>query len=225
MLATTSQLGAGLAADPPTSLRASVLAAVATTPQLAPTRGAIEPEQPATSGPDTSSQDGADHREGGVVLAMRRRRLAGRSLAVAAAALLVVAGGLGWRASVLSNDLDQARVAAAQVTAVLTAPDAATVSGQVSGGGRGAVVSSVSLDQAVIVTQGLPSPPPGKVYQLWYLSSSGTATSAGFLPATAADTAQPLQGHLGGAAAVGISVEPVGGSTTPTTTPILAVKI
>jgi anti-sigma-K factor RskA len=224
LLATTAELATGLATDPPASLRAAVRDAAATTPQLAPTQGSIEqvaPERPGVRAPDGAGGTEA----GGVLLAMRRRRWAGPFLAVAAAVLVVIAGGLGWRAAVLSSDLDQARVAAGQVSAVLTAPDATTVTGSVSGGGRGAVVSSVSLNRAVIVTQGMSPPPPGKVYQLWYLSSSGTATSAGFLPTTGGDTAQTLHGRLDGAAAVGVSVEPVGGSPAPTTTPILAVKI
>ena len=54
--------------------------------------------------------------------------------------------------------------------------------------------------------------------------SSGAATSAGFVPA-GDHSAVLLQGDPGRAAAVGVTLEPTGGSAQPTTTPVLAVQV
>jgi anti-sigma-K factor RskA len=109
---------------------------------------------------------------------------------------------------------------------VLTAPDAVSVTGPVSVGGRAAVVTSTSLGNAAIVTNGVPAPPLGKVYQLWFMSASGAATPAGFLtPSASGQGAQVLTGTIGTATLVGVTVEPSGGSPAPTSTPVFALKI
>lgn len=218
--AAAAELGAATDDAPPASLRATVLCAVAATPQLPPAPGSAS-----STGPGIAA--GAAGPAGSEVVRLRPRRRAGQQLlAVAAAALLLVAGVLGWRTARLSHDLDQAQAASAQMAAVLTAPDASTVTGSFAGGGRGTVVSSESLNQAVIVTDALPQAPPGKVYQLWFMSDSGTATPAGFIdPSADGQAAQKLSGSMGDASAVGVSIEPAGGSPSPTTTPALALTL
>ena len=218
--AAAAELGAATDEAPPASLRASVLSAAAATPQLPAAPGSTSPAEP---GAATGPADPA----GPEVVRLRPARRAGQQLfAVAAATLLVVAGALGWRAATLSHDLDRVQAASAQMSAVLTAPDANKVSGPFAGGGRGTVVASALLDQAVIVTDGLPEAPPGKVYQLWFMSGSGAATPAGFVaPGAGGQVSQPLSGPMGAAAAVGVSIEPAGGSAVPTTTPVLALEL
>ena len=109
---------------------------------------------------------------------------------------------------------------------MLTAPDAQTTPGVVTTGGRASVVASPSLGRSVVVTDGIAAAPSGSVYQVWLLAPSGGATSAGFLPANADGTsATVLAGSLDQAAAVGISLEPVGGSAAPTTTPVFVVQV
>jgi anti-sigma-K factor RskA len=155
------------------------------------------------------------------------RRRVSRStvwLRVAAAVLAVVAAGAVWRTVALTAQVDTITAAAADVSAVITAPDATTVSGSVSTGGRAAVVSSQQRGQAVLVADGLTPAPAGKTYQIWFLDSSGAATSAGFVPA-GDHSAVLLQGDPSKAAAVGVTLEPAGGSAQPTTKPVLAVQV
>ena len=76
----------------------------------------------------------------------------------------------------------------------------------------------------MLVADGLAPAPAGQTYQIWFLDSSGAATSAGFVPA-GDHSAVVLQGDPGAAAAVGVTLEPVGGSAQPTTTPVLAVQV
>ncbi len=110
------------------------------------------------------------------------------------------------------------------MSTVLTAPDATTVTAPVSTGGRAAVVTSDSLGQAVLVTDGLPPAPDGRTYQIWYLGADGSAASAGFVPSTATG-AVLLTGDPRSASGVGVTLEPNGGSPQPTTTPVLAVTV
>ena len=86
------------------------------------------------------------------------------------------------------------------------------------------MVSSKQRGQAVLVADSLAPAPAGKTYQIWFLDSSGAATSAGFVP-TGDHSAVLLQGDPSKAAAVGVTLEPAGGSTQPTTTPVLAVQV
>ena len=111
-----------------------------------------------------------------------RARRTSRWLAVAAAVLAVVAAGAVWRTVALTQQVTSITASAADVSAVLTSPDATTVTGSVSTGGRAVVVSSQQRGQAVLVADGLTPPPSGQTYQIRYLDSSGAATSAGFVP-------------------------------------------
>ena len=154
----------------------------------------------------------------------RRGRRSSRWLAGAAAALVLVAGAATYRAVSLDRQLTSVSTTAAQVSAVLTSPDATTVSAPVSTGGRAAVVVSDSLGQAVLVTDGLPPAPTGRTYQVWYLGADGSAASAGFVPDS--DTsAVLLSGDASAATGVGVTLEPAGGSPQPTTTPVLALSV
>jgi anti-sigma factor RsiW len=215
------------ATPPPDRLRASVLSAITEVRPLPPvvpvdaTAAPIVTALPATSPPATAETPPMDE------LATRRaasRRGTPVWLQVAAAILAVVAAGGLWRSATLNRDLTAATTAAAQVTSVLTAPDATTVSSSVTTGGRAAVVTSKTQGTSVLVTDGLPPAPAGKTYQIWYIGSGGSAASAGFVP-TGDHTATVLAGDPSTANAVGVTVEPEGGSAQPTTLPVLAVKV
>ncbi|MGE0819045.1 MAG: anti-sigma factor [Candidatus Nanopelagicales bacterium] len=195
---------------PPASLRSSVLAGISQVRPLPPV-GAAAPQPPA------ATDDLAAARA-------RRARMRSPWLVGAAAALALLAGGAVVRSVQLGTQLDSVSAQAAEVTAVLTAPDATTTSASVTTGGRAAVVSSASLGKSVLVTDGMAPAPAGRTYQIWYLSDSGAPASAGFVP-EGSSTAVVLSGDLSAATGVGVTVEPAGGSPAPTTTPILAVAV
>lgn len=208
-------LALDVAETPPPSLRSSVLAGISQVRPLPPVGDAHPVEPPAR--PDAPVDELGAARE-------RRTRRTSPWLVGVAAALALVAGGSVVRSVQLDNQLDSVSAQAAAVSAVLTAPDATTATASVATGGRAAVVSSASLGKSVLVTDGMAPAPTGRTYQIWYLSESGAPTSAGFVPA-GERSAVVLEGDLAGATGVGVTVEPEGGSTAPTTTPVLAVAV
>lgn len=203
-----------VAETPPPSLRSSVLAGISQVRPLPPVGDAPAVAQPASASPVDE------------LFEARERRARRRSpwLVGVAAALALVAGGAVVRTVQLNDELGSVSQQAAEVTAVLTAPDATTTSTGVTTGGRAAVVSSASLGKSVLVTDGLAPAPTGSTYQIWYLSDAGAPASAGFVPA-GERSAVVLQGDLGAADGVGVTLEPEGGSPAPTTTPVLAVPV
>jgi anti-sigma-K factor RskA len=141
-----------------------------------------------------------------------RRRL---PLLVAAAAVLIVGlGAVVWQP--WSEETPTRLTAAEQV---LGAPDAQEVFLDLGDTGQATVTRSKSRDRAVIQTEDMSAAPEGKDYELWLLSPDGEFTSAGLMP-DAADQTLVLDGAAADAAAVGITVEPDGGSIQPSSEPI-----
>ncbi|MEU0691511.1 anti-sigma factor [Streptomyces uncialis] len=143
-------------------------------------------------------------------------------LAVCLALAAVLGGTTVWQHQEAERARDQARSESGRLerlTGVLTAPDARTRSAAFPDGARGTVVASRTRDKAVFIGAGMPRPPAGKVYQLWY-DDGGTMRSAGLMEPARGDQAVLLDGPLGGASGVGITVEPAGGSPGPTSDPV-----
>ena len=71
----------------------------------------------------------------------------------------------------------------------------------------------------------LPPPPHGKVYELWLLGPP-RVRPAGLLPATTGGhTAPVLVAGLVSGDQLGLTVEPAGGTSRPTTTPIVVLPL
>ena len=132
------------------------------------------------------------------------------------AAALVLIAGIGAVAWQPWATPDGSLTAAEQV---LQAGDAQNVSLDVGDSGRATVTRSKSQDRAVIVTEDMSGAPDGKVYELWLMSPDGKFAKAGYM-SDAAEQTVLLDGSASDAAAVGITVEPQGGSEQPTTEPI-----
>lgn len=133
---------------------------------------------------------------------------------VAAALALIV----GVGAAVTQPWADEApRLTAAE--RVLQAPDAEEVFLDLGAAGRATVVRSKAEDRAVIVTEDMVSAPEGKDYELWFQTPEEAMVPAGLMP-DAPDQTVVLDGPAAEAIAVGITVEPDGGSPEPTTEPI-----
>jgi len=135
--------------------------------------------------------------------------------------------GRGHRArvtqSVTQHQLDRARASNAAITDVLAAPDARTETTQTTVGGTVTVVTSREEQDAVVITTRMPSLTPAQVYQLWVIGPAG-ARSAGLLPRTGQAGPVLATGVTSGDR-IGITVEPSGGTSSPTTAPVIAIPV
>lgn len=145
--------------------------------------------------------------------APRRRRW--RPLVAAAAAAVVV--GLGTVTAVEQLRDDPAVVSVSD--RILRAPDAESIRTDLPGRASARIVRSVSQRKAVLITSDMSEPPPGKVYELWLQSPAGEMLPAGLMSA-GGDREVLLEGDAATAVGAGITVEPAGGSDTPTSAPI-----
>jgi anti-sigma-K factor RskA len=195
-------LALSVAAEPPPGLRDRVLAGTTVTRQLPPE-----------------------------VAERRRRPLAPRSpwvprLATAGAVVGVAAAVTLGVVQVSTQDrLNTVQAENQAIAGVLSAPDARLTSAAASVGGTATVVLSYSEQKIVFTSSGLPALPASEVYQLWLIGPV-RARSAGLLSeASNGKTSPVLASGLQTDDKVGVTVEPAGGTSSPTTTPILAMTL
>lgn len=193
--ATAAHLADASAAVPPSGLERAVMDAIARTPQ--------DPVPVASpSGASVST------------LAARRRPIRPRvGLASAAAVVVLVVG------AVL---LVGQRTGTSPVEDVLAAPDAiVTTLALTPDGDRGSfqVVWSPDRDRVAVIADGLPDPGADRVYELWAIVGE-TPVPAGLFDPEDGSLRDAVEIDDVDAVAWGVTVEPAGGSTAPTT-PIL----
>ncbi len=135
----------------------------------------------------------------------------------AAAAAVIALGGIGVGTYVSAqND---------PVNQVLQAQDVQKKSAPVPGGGTATISASSAKDSFVILMDGVAPAPEGKVYQLWTLPKDGSApVPQGTMDAQTLSKPAVVKG-LASASSVAITVEPTGGSSAPTTEPVLVVAL
>ena len=176
----------------------------------------------------------ADGRSTGPVVpvdaaASRRRRTLGARVAAGFALAAVVALGVvvGVQADRLSDARQETQAAQrknAAISDVVNQPDVATKTTQVAGGGRATVLVSATARRGVVVLDGVASLPSDKTYQLWLIDPGNTARSVGTFT-TEEQAAEVGFADFRTGDAVGVSVEPAGGSAAPTTKPVFALPI
>lgn len=148
----------------------------------------------------------------------RRRPQGMRNWLVGVAAAAVIAlGGVGVGAYV-ANQNDP-------LNQVLQAGDVRRATVDVIGGGTATVSVSSSRDAIVVKMNDVPAPPAGKVYQMWLIPKDGSApVSQGLMDAEALSKPAVVKG-ISSAAALGITVEPAGGSASPTMPTVAAAPL
>jgi anti-sigma-K factor RskA len=214
--------------EPPPGLKPRLMAEIDRTPQLTADAaaeaitGAAAPT-PVTSAPEpppASTSKAPDHRPGAAERAARRRwfqRPAAIIGAVAAAVVLIAGAivGIGWSGP---NGWGAQRERAA----IAAAPDAQTETVEAAGGGEVTLVWSAEQGRSVLVAEGLTDLGADETYELWYIDDSGAAP-AGTFDVAGDETWRVLEGDLSPGVAVGVTVEPAGGSPQPTTEPIVVI--
>jgi anti-sigma-K factor RskA len=203
--ATAARLGSVVAMQPPERLRGRVLRDITNTRQEAPgARG----RAPAGRAP-------------------RRRSL--RLTAAAAAIALLAAGGFAGMAVHTRNQLDATRAQLAQaraqfspLAAVIAAPDARAISTK---DGDCTVMISRGMNEGVLMVAGMDPPPGDHIYQAWVIGVGKPRSVGVFDPGPDAAVPPLAFGDLGGAAKIGITVEPAGGSVQPSGNPLLTLEL
>ncbi|MEV8437865.1 anti-sigma factor [Actinosynnema sp. NPDC051121] len=205
LLETTALLAGESEVEPPAHLRGRVLAAVADTRQVPP--GTAPEDVPAGRTPWLR-----------------------RTAALAAAAGIAVAVTLGVQAvdtnHRLARDLqalEQVNDRTGRVADLLAAPDAKLVRGEVTGGGTGTAVASPAKGEVLFLAHGLARLPDDRTYQLWLIGADGPRP-AGLLTAGGGEELVLATGFTG-REAVGLTVEPRGGSPRPTTPTVVVLPL
>lgn len=167
-----------------------------------------------------------DDREGRDELAARRDRRSGTRLAarlplLVAAAAVLIAGAAGTVLKPWAEDERPPSVNPPGITAedIIAASDATRVEKRFPDGAEAVVTVSRAKGGAVIQTDDMRNAPDGRDYQLWLQTPAGVMEPAGIMPDTR-DATVLLDGDASRAKAVGITVEPDGGSERPTSEPI-----
>jgi anti-sigma factor RsiW len=193
---TAARLAMAQALQPPPGMEQRVLAAAYRTKQLAPL-------------PSDRLRAVRDHRRAQVARRFAPRRIAAFAAAASVAAAIV----LGTTQASTQHRLESTQASNAVISRVVTAPDARIETTRTSTGGSITVVASAALREAVVTGTG--TPPAGRVYQVWVMSSSG-ARSAGLM----AGPSTVLASAVVPGDRIGITIEPAGGTSKPTTTPV-----
>jgi anti-sigma-K factor RskA len=195
LLATSAVLGRAVALPPPSGLRGRVLDEIVRTPQEAAGRPAKD-----------------------------RRRFP-RPATLLAAACLVVAVASGAVAVRTQQRLDHETTRTQAIAAVLSAPDARTVTGRTPSGGMLTAVASPVRGSAVVTSSGLPALPSARTYELWAIGGRGARPAGLVRPDPGGRIAPVVASVPAGYDRIGLTVEPAGGSPQPTTTPLALLSI
>jgi anti-sigma factor RsiW len=203
----TTRLALAAAVQPPAALHGRVLAAVRRTRQLPP---AVDAR------PQPGLWRGRPGQRSGWV---PRMAVAAATIGIAAAAVLgIILTGTQHR-------LNAAQAENRAISHVLAAPDARVLRLPTSAGGTATVIVSPSERELIVTTAGLRPLPTSKVYEAWLINPRRTRP-AGLLPAARGGRTQPLLATgVSPGDEFGLTVEPAGGTTKPTTTPIVVIPL
>ena len=194
---TATRLGAAVAANPPPRLKGAVMAQIRNVRQLPPEAPVVPLRRPGSP-------------------------WALRLSAAAAAVLLVVSGVLGVllvRAQQPGSEVDAQAVAIAEI---VRAGDAQILHQGEPATGQMTAVMSASANRMLLLSDDLPAAPSGHDYQAWTIGEK--ITSAGLLEPRDGEATLDVQG-IDAAEKVGITIEPAGGSSQPTTDPIMTFDV
>jgi anti-sigma-K factor RskA len=231
---------------PSAGLRASVLDLIASTPQLAPLT-ATAPTSP-TADHDTATTAGGagddDHErrvertpapemepsesEGARVITpsgAAHRRWFARPVAILGAAAAAAALFFGGGALVegLGQSGQQQEQQASGIDEIYAASDFQRSVADVSTGGKATLIWSNELGRSAVVVDGMTSLPGDQTYELWYINDDGAVPAGTFDASSDAPATHVLKGEMNAGDTVGITVEPAGGSSSPTSDPVVAI--
>lgn len=198
--ATAAEMGAAAYEAPPASMKAAVLAEIDTVRQEAPVAKVTEL---------SSYRDDWYH----------------RLLAPAAAVLAIAVLGLTAIIANINGRIATMEAQTTRVADVVAAADARLIE---MGGPEGAsvrLVWSQARGEGVLLADGLPPAPGEQVYELWLIDETGAKPAGLFDADDGGRVTHVLTGDLTAVQAIGVTVEPAGGSPQPTSDPIMVAEL
>jgi anti-sigma-K factor RskA len=233
----------GLAAapvQPSSGLKAGLMAQIASTPQLAPLDSPARPGTPAVTAdappvvaavaapaPSPVAANPPTRTGGSAAERAERRwfqRPAGYLAAAAAAAALFVGGTFAGQALYGDNGDAFPTQQAAELAEINAAGDTQRASTETVDGQDVTLVWSGELGLSAIIVDDLPALGDDQDYQLWYIGEGGPVPAGTFDSAGSGTVFRVLDGTMSAGDAVGVTVEPRGGSDLPTSDPIVAIQ-
>jgi len=227
--ATAAHLGGLLREQPSAGLRDAVMAQIADTPQehRDEGRGAA-----VSAGPDQRDAAAPGPSRGSEVAdldAERRSRTVPRWVAwtgAAAAGIAAIAAvALGVQLAELNQELDRVVASQSQIEELLAAPDVQTVEVTADDGSSARLLASPARNQAILVAHGMDRAPHAHVYEAWVIDDDGPRSVGLFDADDDGRVSLLIEGELAQAQAVGVTIEPEGGSPEPTTDPIMVLPL
>lgn len=207
-------LAARVEADAPAELRDSVFAAV---------RSHARGSNDVAPLPRRRSGSGVAKAVGG---RGRRRRVANSGVLLAAAGIsaAVLGGGGLWATGFFGPDATDIRATTTQ-SSQSEQPAASETTLDVPAGSQFSLAHARGSDEATVRLISVPAPPEGHAYQMWMMRE-GQARSAGVMEVgdVRPETRVVLQG-MSRVTRFMVTVEPTGGSTTPTGQPVVDVAV
>lgn len=205
--ATAAMLATAQEQAPPASMRAAVLDEIDRTRQ----------ERPAAHAIDLAEVRAGRERAGGPWQQ--------RVLSAAAVVLVIALVGMGVVVRTLNDRIDQMQARSQVVQELLAAPDTQTLAMDGPGGSVARVLLSRQVGQAVMYGHGMAPAPAGHDYELWFIHEDAFV-AAGLLTVHEDGTvSHTATGDLDGVVALGVTVEPAGGSPQPTTDPVMLAEL
>jgi anti-sigma-K factor RskA len=231
--------------QPSAGLKASLMARLAATPQLAPLPAAqqvqaqvqaqatdapaphTEPAPIPTAPERTAPERTAPGRTAPGRTAADRARLRWFQrpvgiLAAAAAAVVLFAGGTFVGQSLESDQFEQDQ--AAGLVQITAAADTQRASATTADGQEATLIWSEERGLSALLVDDLPALSADQDYQLWYIGGSGAVPAGTFDSSGSGTVWRVLDGSLTAGDTIGVTVEPKGGSEQPTSDPILAIQ-
>lgn len=211
---TAARLGAATETTPPEDLKQRVLAEISRTRQ----------EPPRSQGRYPTGEESKPRHKAKAPWGMRLTAAA----AVLGVALAGTFGAVAWQTQ---QELDRAQQRFEQnsgremaMAELFSAPDTRIITAG-NNGMQATTVMSDRLDRAMFMSTGVEQPPPGHTYQAWFIGQYGF-NSAGLLEQDRSGQTKPIMASVpSGTTAMGVTLEPAGGSPQPTTDPVLKMNM
>lgn len=236
--------------EPSPALRASVLSAIASTPQLprqdaatdaaervaAPAPVAAtpagtadaQPVRPSTVPPVPITKAATARPASSSAERKAQQRWFSKPLALGAAAVALIAVLLGVNTITGALNNGNGLAEAVQFAQINAQPDAQRQTIKLTNINDeqrvvATLVWSGELGQSAIIVDGLASLTDEQIYELWYIGEDGPVSAGTFNTSGSGDSWRILDGTMSAGDAVGVTVEPAGGSEQPTTDPLIVI--